>query len=209
MYKIFINEYPLVITANEQDFYDGGNFRIVGDNPASISAAVETLEKSDRSIGNFGLMVMTEDEDTAFKKFAKPYRRISAAGGLVFNEKEELLLIKRQGKWDLPKGKVDKGETVEQAAVREVEEECGIELLELGMPIEKTFHTYFMENQRVLKTTHWFHMKALKYGNMAPQLEENITDLAWFNPKTLDLPQLDTYNSIRELLDESLRKINE
>lgn len=204
MYKIFINEYPLVITANEQDFYSGGNFRIVDDKPASIATAIETLEKSDRGIGNFGLMVMTEDEDATFKKFAKPYKGISAAGGLVFNEKQELLLILRQGKWDLPKGKVDKGETVEEAALREVEEECGIEKLSLGAPIQKTFHTYYLDNQRILKTTYWFKMTALEYGKMAPQLEENITDLQWFDPKTLDIEALNTYTSIRELLRESL-----
>ena len=137
-------------------------------------------------------MVMTEDEDSAFKKFAKPYQRISAAGGLVYNEKEELLLIYRQGKWDLPKGKVDKGETIEEAAIREVEEECAIEKLSLGNPIQKTFHTYFQDQQRVLKTTHWFHMIALEYGKMAPQLEENITDLQWFDPNTLDIEVLNT-----------------
>jgi len=204
MYKIFINEYPLVITANEQDFYGSGNFRIVDDKPTSIATAVETLEKSDRGIGNFGLMVMTEDEDATFKKFARPYQRISAAGGLVYNEKGDLLLIFRQGKWDLPKGKVDKGETVEEAAIREVEEECGIEKLELGEPVQKTFHTYFLDQQRILKTTYWFKMTALEYGKMAPQLEENITDLQWFDPKTLDIEALNTYTSIRELLRESL-----
>lgn len=204
MYKIFINEYPLVITANEQDFYDGGNFRIVDDNPASIAAAVDTLERSDKIIGNFGLMVMTEDEEVTFRKFAKPYQRISAAGGLVYNEKGELLLILRQGKWDLPKGKVDKGETVEEAAVREVEEECGIDKLVLGEPVKKTYHTYFLDQQRVLKTTHWFKMTAVEYAAMSPQLEENITDLKWFDPKTLDIEALNTYTSIRELLRESL-----
>lgn len=204
MYKIFINEYPLVITANEQDFYDGGNFRIVDDNLASIAAAVDTLERSDKIIGNFGLMVMTEDEEATFRKFAKPYQRISAAGGLVYNEKGELLLIFRQGKWDLPKGKVDKGETAEEGAVREVEEECGIEKLILGEPIQKTYHTYFLDQQRVLKTTHWFKMTAVNYESMKPQLEENITDLQWFDPKTLDIEELNTYTSIRELLRESL-----
>lgn len=204
MYKIFINEYPLVITSNEQDFFLGGNFRIVDDTQAGINGAVETLERSDKIIGNFGLMVMTDNEDATFKQFAKPYKRISASGGLVFNEKGELLLIFRQGKWDLPKGKVDKGETVEEAAIREVQEECGIEKLILGEPIQQTYHTYTLEKQRVLKTTHWFKMEAIKYDQMLPQLEENITDLGWFDPLTLDIDKLNTYNSIRLLLRELL-----
>lgn len=205
MYKIFINEYPLIITSDEQDFYKGGNFRLANDTPEGIKSAVETLEGSDRSIGNFGIMVMTDDAEQTFRKFAKPYQRISAAGGLVFNEKGELLLILRQGKWDLPKGKVDKGETVEEAAVREVQEECGIGEIELGEPVVKTYHTYFLDQKRILKTTHWFRMDTSDYAAMAPQLEENITELKWFKVDELNLDSLDTYNSIRELLKASLR----
>src|SRR5690606_9465193 len=115
--------------------------------------------------------------DRTFLNFTKRYTRITAAGGLVYNEKNELLLILRQGKWDLPKGKVDKGETVEEGAVREVMEECGINGLDLGDFLLKTYHTYFLEGQRVLKTTHWFKMRTTYYSAMAPQLEENITEL--------------------------------
>lgn len=205
MYKIFINEYPLVISADEQDFFLGANFRMVGDTTADILGAIETLERSDKIIGNFGLIIMTEDADATFKRFSKLYQPVAAAGGLVFNERDELLLILRQGKWDLPKGKVDKGETVEEAAIREVQEECGIEKLELLEPIMRMYHTYYLDQKRVLKTTHWFKMQALQYSKMLPQLEENITDLRWLDPKNLDIEALDTYNSIRELLRKALR----
>ncbi|MDX5319496.1 MAG: NUDIX hydrolase [Bacteroidota bacterium] len=204
MYKIFINEYPLVITANEEDFYQKGNYRLADDTEAGISGAVETLERSDRIIGNFGVMVMTDDVHKTFKRFAKPYQRISAAGGLVFNAKGELLLILRQGKWDLPKGKVDKGETVEEAAVREVQEECGIGKIELAEALPNTYHTYYLEGKKVLKTTYWFTMHTNDYATMTPQLEENITELKWVNPAELDLENLETYNSIRSLLQTAL-----
>lgn len=206
MYKIFINEYPLVISADEQDFFLGANLRMVDDTTAGMMGAIETLERSDKIIGNFGLIIMTEDADASFKRFSKLFQPVAAAGGVVFNEKDEVLLIFRQGKWDLPKGKVDKGETVEEAAIREVQEECGIEKLELLEPIVRMYHTYHLDQKRVLKTTHWFKMRALQYGKMLPQLEENITDLRWFDPKKLDIEALDTYNSIRELLGMVLGK---
>lgn len=206
MYKIFINEYPLVISANEQDFFLGANFRMVDDTKEGMLGAIETLERSDKIIGNFGLIIMTEDADATFKRFSKLYQPVAAAGGLVFNEKDQLLLILRQGKWDLPKGKVDKGETVEEAAVREVKEECGIEKLEILEPIVQMYHTYYLDQKRVLKTTHWFKMRALQYNKMVPQLEENITDLRWFDPETLNIKELDTYNSIRELLAKALKR---
>lgn len=205
MYKIFINEYPLILTANEQDFYQGGNFKLADDSEEGIVGAVETLEGSYKTIGNFGVMVMTDDEEACFRSFAKPYKKIAAAGGIIFNEKEELLLIMRQGKWDLPKGKVDDGETIEEAAVREVQEECMIGKITLQESLGKTYHTYSMEHKRVLKTTHWFRMYTNDYSNMQPQLEENITELKWFYPKEIDLDSLNTYNSIRDLLQRVLK----
>ncbi len=203
MYKIFINEYPLVITDNEQDFFEGGNYRMVDDTPEAIATAIETLEKSVKLSAPFGLMVMCEDANRTFAAFSKPYEKITAAGGLVYNEKAELLLILRQGKWDLPKGKVDEGETIPEAAVREVQEECSIDRIQLGPLLTQTFHTYILDNRKVLKTTHWYRMLAKDYRRMSPQLEENITELKWFNPEELDLQSLDTYNSIRELLREN------
>lgn len=195
-----------MITANEQDFFDGGNYRIVDDSKASIRAATETLEGSDKIIGSFGLMIMCEDTEKTFLRFAEGYERIVAAGGLVFNERNELLLIKRQGKWDLPKGKVDAGETVEEAGLREVKEECNIDGLTLGELVHTSHHTYFLDGKRVLKTTHWYKMTATNYKRMKPQLEENITELEWVDPEKLDIGELDTYNSIRDLLRKFLER---
>lgn len=163
------------------------------------------LENSSRSMGEFGLMVITDNEDETFKKFCKDYQRITAGGGLVYNRKQELLLIFRQGKWDLPKGKKDKGEEIEETAVREVQEECGLGEIELGDFIAKSYHTYFMDGQRVLKTTHWYEMKVKETSEMEPQLEENITDLKFFPLSELNIETLDTYNSIRDILSTNLK----
>ncbi len=204
MYKIFINEFPLVITSNPTDFYSGGNYRLVDEHPDELLKARETLENSSRINTDFGLMVITGNEEESFRKFTKGYQRVTAAGGVVFNDKGELLLIKRQSKWDLPKGKRDEGEEIEETAVREVEEECGLKGLVLGDFLAKSYHTYFMDGKRVLKTTHWYKMQVSDVKDMQPQLEENITELAFFPPSEINLETLDTYNSIRDILSQVL-----
>ena len=150
-------------------------------------------------------MVMTENVENTFSKITKLFEPIEAAGGLVYNELEELLLIKRQGKWDLPKGKVDDGETIERAALREVKEECGLDEVEINEFFTKTYHTYFLNGKRILKTTHWYKMYTAKNQTLVPQSEENITEVKWFDTKTLDTQTLLTYNSIRNILIAALK----
>lgn len=173
---------------------------MVNDSEEGIKNAIEILESSARNMENFGLVVITDDVTKAFKRFSKNYILVEAAGGVVYNEQDELLLIFRQGKWDLPKGKVDAGESFKEAAVREVEEECGLKGLHITDPIGAMYHTYFQGGKRMLKRTHWFTMMTLDASKMKPQLEENITDLGWFKPSDIKLDSLNTYNSIREIL---------
>ncbi len=106
---------------------------------------------------------------------------IVAGGGLVTNEKDELLLIFRNGFWDLPKGKLDKGETIEACAAREVEEETGVKNIELRELVGITNHEYFDEwkQRQVIKETHWFAMHTSGQQILTPQTEENITEIKW------------------------------
>lgn len=200
MYKIFINEHPLVITNNENDFFGARNYRMVDDNERSMMAAVEMLENLDKKVGNFGLMVMTENADETFKSFSRRFDKIVAAGGIVYNKAGQLLLIRRQGKWDLPKGKKDEGEKIEDAAIREVKEECGLQRITLKGFCTRSYHTYFMEGKRVLKTTDWYDMLSAGSETPVPQLEENITEVRWFVPSELNIETLDTYKSIKSVL---------
>ncbi|MBV9986191.1 MAG: NUDIX domain-containing protein, partial [Chitinophagaceae bacterium] len=103
--------------------------------------------------------------------------KIVAAGGLVQNENGELLMIYRRGKWDLPKGKLDKGESIEACALREVTEETGVRNLQLGALIDIGYHEYFDKylQQEVIKETHWFRMSATGTQHLVPQTEEDIT----------------------------------
>lgn len=206
MIKIFINEHQLVISDDSEDLFRLNNLRLMDDDDKSILTAVEMLENSDRNLSDFGIFIPTVDEKDTFNRFRNLYKEIQAAGGVVLNETGDVLLIKRQGKWDLPKGKKDDEERIEDAAVREVMEECGVKKLKLGEFITKSYHTYQIEAGRVLKTTYWYFMQLKQSENFKPQEEENITEVEWFKIKDLNIDELDTYNSIRDVLHISLSK---
>lgn len=105
--------------------------------------------------------------------------KIIAAGGIVENEEGKILFQFRRGKWDLPKGKLDDGESIEECALREVEEETGLTNIELGEFIGVTHHFYTEKDTEIEKETHWFAMKITGNPKLVPQLEEDITELRW------------------------------
>lgn len=127
-------------------------------------------------------------------------QKIIAAGGLVYNSDGDLLWMYRRGKWDLPKGKVDEGESIEECAVREVKEETGLRNIQLGRLIGTTQHNYTMNNIPYEKTTHWFVMHVNGEQKLQPQAEEDILELKWVAP--IDMPQYlaDTYENIKEII---------
>ena len=125
---------------------------------------------------------------------------IKAAGGVVENENNEFLFILRNGKWDIPKGKVEKKEKVKLAAVREVEEECGIKVSTLGEEICKTYHVYSFRGEIVIKKTFWYNMRCKNQGSLTPQLEEGITDARWFKKNDLAIIVENTYPLILDVL---------
>lgn len=131
-------------------------------------------------------------------------KKIIAAGGLVTNEKNELLMMFRRGKWDLPKGKVDEGETLEVAAVREVQEETGIKNVTLGKFIAITNHEYFEKrlNEDMIKETHWFTMHADGESKLIPQTEEDIEHIIWAGEAELKECLKNTYQSIKEIIEK-------
>ena len=129
-------------------------------------------------------------------------KRIIAAGGLVFNDQEELLMIFRRGFWDLPKGKLDKGETIEQCAVREVEEETGIRNITVVRFISITLHEYFDTylDENVIKESHWFHMTVKGHQILVPQTEEDISIIKWVSKAQLPEYLNNTYPNIESVL---------
>ena len=135
------------------------------------------------------------------KAFWKKFTVLQAAGGLVINDKEEILLIFRRGKWDLPKGKLDKGETLEQCAIREVQEETGLKKIKLQSPIITTYHTYHEGTRFILKESHWFGMNTSSEEKLIPQTEEDIHEIKWVKADELDKYKKDSFPSIRDVLE--------
>lgn len=134
------------------------------------------------------------------KTFFKNFTQIEASGGIVENEKHQLLFIERLGKWDLPKGKIEKGEKEEEAASREIEEETGVKNLTLKNKIGETYHTYNAFGKNFIKTTHWFYLICKNDQQLTPQTEENITAIQWVHKNEIDIQLSNTYPSIKDIL---------
>lgn len=142
--------------------------------------------------------------DELKKAFFKKFTLVQAAGGLVRNEDDEILLIFRRGKWDLPKGKLDKGESLEECAVREVKEETGLTEVELVAPLLITYHTYHEGTRFILKESHWYAMKTANGQQLIPQTEEDIQEIKWVSEKELGAFRKNAYPSIADVLKAGL-----
>jgi 8-oxo-dGTP pyrophosphatase MutT (NUDIX family) len=132
-----------------------------------------------------------------------------AAGGIVVNPKQEILWIFRRGFWDLPKGKLDPGETIPQCALREVQEETGINDIQLNELITTTYHDYFDKylNTQVTKETHWYKMSIHDLQNGIPQTEEDIEKMEWFSIDALEIPMQHTYENIKLVVAAYLNRL--
>ena len=124
---------------------------------------------------------------------------IKAAGGVVYNQKKELLMIFRNGKWDLPKGKLERGESIEECAIREVQEECGVNNLQIISKISDTYHTYELNGKMVLKHTIWFRMTTNFEGELSPQTKEGITKVEWVKQDEIAERLKNAYANLVEL----------
>lgn len=135
--------------------------------------------------------------------------KIIAAGGIVENEDKKILLIFRRGKWDLPKGKLDEGETIEECAVREVEEETGLRSIQQGELIEVTLHNYIEKGTEIEKETYWYAMKVEGEQNLVAQTEEGIEDIKWVKESELPVYLANTYNNIIDIIEKYYDKSNQ
>lgn len=140
------------------------------------------------------------DLDALKQSFLKKFTLVTAAGGLVQNEKKEYLLIFRKGKWDLPKGKLDKGEKLEDCATREVEEETGLKEVKLIRPLCVTYHTYHEGARFILKESHWYTMKVKGTQVLVPQTEEDIHEIRWVKKEGLSEYIKISYPSVADVL---------
>ena len=204
MYKIYINETPLLlqdISARSKEKLDPEKVlqaRYVG-KQKSLFHYIDLLEKHPKVDE---IRLLTTDLEKLWEDFTGLYKIIEAAGGVVTNPAGEILFIFRLGWWDLPKGKIEKGESIESAALREVEEETGCTNLKLGRKLLETYHTYKLKKgKRVLKKTYWFHMEA-DMQELVPQTEENIELAQWMSSKSFFEKNRIVYRNILDVLAE-------
>ncbi|HMU47824.1 MAG TPA: NUDIX domain-containing protein [Chitinophagaceae bacterium] len=166
-------------------------------NTHTIKAMIHEMEQPKIHAGVF----YHPDLDELKKAFFKKFTVIQAAGGLVQNEKQEILLIFRRGSWDLPKGKLDDGEKLEDCAVREVEEETGLRDIKLIAPLTITYHTYHEGARFILKESHWYNMTTKGNQVLVPQVIEQITEVKWVAKKDLEKYIGRSFPSVADVLE--------
>jgi hypothetical protein len=197
MYKVFFkdrtvyfgDDFSRAFVRNKGLFYRFSNFQ-------ELHELVEVFYDL-KQIRN--LYIFHEDILMVLEQFKSCFRIIEAGGGLVRNNKGEFLVIERNGLWDLPKGKLKRGEDLETAALREVEEETGLRVQSAG-PITATYHTYQASGERILKKTRWFEMTCSGREKIRLQADEGITDYRWFRSGETDFIRQRTYPSILDVL---------
>jgi 8-oxo-dGTP pyrophosphatase MutT (NUDIX family) len=163
----------------------------------TVKSMIHEMEKPSVHAGVFFHTDLNELKNAFFKKFAI----VKAAGGFVLNENNEVLMMFRRGKWDLPKGKMDNKETFEECAVRETGEETGLKNIMLISPLITTYHTYHEGTKFVLKETKWFTMKVDDEQKLIPQAEEQITKLEWVNKDNLKKYLENSFPSVNDVLE--------
>lgn len=200
MYKVFINQKAVIFTSLTQfdnQLINKKNVLVVSSGQLS-QKSLELLLKNKQN----NLFVVCKDLSRTWRNFVNKFKLIKAGGGLVLNKKGDLLFILRKGKWDLPKGKLDKGEKIDACAKREVMEECGIKKIKLHYKLCDTFHVYDLKGKPVLKKTTWYLMGMEKAQKLTPQVEEDIHDLRFFSRKNyLNTVKRKTYPLISDLID--------
>ena len=147
------------------------------------------------------IIITSTDLNLLIQTFVNCFQFIEAAGGLVINEKNEMLFIYRRGHWDLPKGKLEPNENIEDCAQREIIEETGLSNILLINKITDTYHIYQENEKKVLKKSHWFMFKGDSQQLTIPQLEEDILEAKWFKANELEIPLSNTYSNINWVID--------
>ncbi len=203
MYKIYINNIPFIILPLDSPAALTGEVLKLH-YPGKRKFLLNVIDQMEKTRRLDGVELRAKSPDEVWDEFQKLFRLVPAAGGLVRNEKGEGLFIFRRGYWDLPKGKIDKGETIAGAAVREVEEETGISDVTLGKELITTWHTYRQNGKRILKPTYWFEMHSSS-PTLKLQHEEDIEKAAWMPLDSFfSSPPNPVYGAIRDVVGSAM-----
>lgn len=209
-YKIFINKKHVYIVnspaqldnINDISQYILLNYVKYND----IQVIIDQFVLNEENTNN--IIIFDKNVEKLKNLFFDYFNVVEAAGGIVLNPKNEILLIYRRGSWDLPKGKIDDGESIENAALREIEEETGVKNLKIVKPImlkesegNITYHYYENDRIKCIKLTHWFVAKSSVEQSLVPQTEEDIEQVIWVDKKDLPTYYANMYGSIKDVLN--------
>jgi ADP-ribose pyrophosphatase YjhB (NUDIX family) len=196
-YKVYFANRPVFFTHSGDALIEKGN----GTSIIASRGKMDTLLIENAiAQGAKRIYITSDDLEGSWNDFRNQFSFVQAAGGLVVNADKRILFIYRMEKWDLPKGKVEDGENVAQAALREVEEECSIDELDLKEELCVTWHTYIQQGEPMLKATSWFLMKYLGTRLPSPQLFEGITETRWIGLDEIQVVKSNTYPSVLEVI---------
>lgn len=207
MYKVFIYDKPIVLSANPDLIISFGESELkfqISD-PESIKQAFGQLVEAKFKFSSV-LLYNNESAKKLLHDFISVFKYLEAAGGVVMNTKKERLFIHRFGRWDLPKGKIEKGESPAEAALREVEEETGITGPTISHKLPSTYHMYFHKDRWIIKRNYWFAMQYNGNQPLIPQLEESIIRAEWIEKNDMDAIFSNTYSSLLDLLNHDLKE---
>lgn len=195
MYKVFVNDKPLFLTDKIEKETDFQLFLLdsVDIDKIIIKYFQNKIDKA---------FLYHPDEKEILKKIKEKIPVQKAGGGVVFNPKGEVLFILRSGKWDLPKGGIEKHEEMEETAIREVEEETGVSQLKIVRKLPKTYHIFKRNGKYRLKITTWYEMTSDFDGPLVGQIEEDIEQVAWLNKEQIREAMNNSYENIKLLVDE-------
>ncbi len=196
MYKVFIENRAIIFTdiipKKKNSFWVKSN--------TLQSIAVDLIPLIRETVPNLVIYVYAKEIDTEFERLFNPFEKIEAAGGIV-RRKQRFLFIKRNGIWDIPKGKLEINESIEACAIREIEEECGLKNPQIVDFICLTYHTYEYKGRPTLKKTYWYSLKYEGDKLLNPQIEEGITEVKWMKFTAIEKVRKNTFSSIIEVLD--------
>lgn len=189
MYKVFINDKPIILTSS---FQNEETFSVQLFKRTVVDEVIYRLKNENIE----GIVLHCDNLEQDWDNFKNNFKVVFAGGGLVTNENQDILFIYRNDKWDLPKGRIEEGESIDTTAIREVEEECGIKDLQIKQKLITTWHIYY-QNQYCLKETHWFLMDSNYKGELKPQVEEGITAVKFISNSDIHSVLSNSYSNIK------------
>lgn len=193
MYTVFVGNKPIVLTTVVEKENNFKNYLLNTVNMVKVIRKLNTTSLKE-------VRLIHKNEKKLIKKFLKKLPNVIAGGGKVYNEEGEILFIYRNDKWDLPKGKAERNESIEETAIREVTEETGVNGLKITKPLDITYHIFKRNGRYKIKITYWFEMKTSFKGNLYAQEDEGITKVAWLNHDQANEALENSYANIKLLV---------